>query len=229
MYKEFVEQLPCKCGPWRSQCSFWSLQRGLQGGHFCAGTIFWPEHRSRNLAGDPMAGQQNRKAGSFSNLGDGLWWNQVVLCLFFVINTDLSNPLAEFWLLTLAHKSVFKMNTHIADCTKGGSTERSQGSCLNKKWDWYIYLALPNKKHKRKSGKDRSKELDLRADKNLSTQSQVLPFLLGRMFFLCAVPLSLKRHRGNGALWTWCKKQDPQAERVLFRLYLELTSFCKSY
>lgn len=26
---------------------------------------------------------------------------------FFVINIDLMNPFAEFWLLTLAHKSVF--------------------------------------------------------------------------------------------------------------------------
>lgn len=33
---------------------------------------------------------------------------------FFVVNIDLINPFAEFWPLTLAHKSVFKMNTHIA-------------------------------------------------------------------------------------------------------------------
>lgn len=57
MYKDFVEQCPCKCGPWRSQCSFWRLQRGLWGGLFCAGTIFWPEQSSRTLSGDPMANQ----------------------------------------------------------------------------------------------------------------------------------------------------------------------------
>lgn len=57
------------------------------------------------------------------------------------------------------------MNTHIAGCTKGGGTERSPGvKSLDK--DWQYFLALHNRKHKRKSGKDRSKGLDLRADKN---------------------------------------------------------------
>lgn len=30
---------------------------------------------------------------------------------FFVINIVLINPFTEFWLLTVAHKSVFKMST----------------------------------------------------------------------------------------------------------------------
>lgn len=41
---------------------------------------------------------------------------------FFVINIVLINPFAEFWLLTVAHNSVLKMNTHIA----GSSAQREE-------------------------------------------------------------------------------------------------------
>lgn len=66
-----------------------------------------------------------------------------------MINVDLINPLAEFWLLTLAHKRVFKMNAHIAGCTKGGSTEIS-GHVSQQEMRLVLFLALHNKKHKRK-------------------------------------------------------------------------------
>lgn len=52
---------------------------------------------------------------------------------------------------------------------KGRSRERSQGLCLSTRNETGTFLALHNRKHKRKSGKDRSKGLDLRVDKNLST------------------------------------------------------------
>lgn len=88
-----------------------------------------------------------------------------------MINIDLINPFAEFWPLTLAHKSVFTMNTHVAASSPGREEAEKdlRGRVSQQEMRLVLFLALHNRKHKRKSGKDRSKGLDLRADKNLST------------------------------------------------------------
>lgn len=69
---------------WRMPASVWlvkTTQRGLGRARSCAETAFWFEQAAELHC----RCSQNKKVfrGSFSNLGDGLWWNQIVLWVFW--------------------------------------------------------------------------------------------------------------------------------------------------